>query len=147
MKSFWRAPAAKSQLLSAKVAREVRSHGSGQSCTRSAFPQQPPLRLQGRKCFRAKAACEARSRISSSKIATCRQPACAAKTARRYGQQRLTRDRDMKGWVREVAQHHAREKTVTHSIMRSIMHVAVRNATRSTVCNIMPAPHHAQHHA
>ena len=60
----------KSQLLSAKVAREVRSHGSGQSCTRSAFPQQLPLWLRSRKCFRAKAACEARSRSSSSNIAT-----------------------------------------------------------------------------
>ena len=86
------------------MAREVCSHGSGHGCTRSAFPQQIQLRLQSRKCFRARKhalaapartsklqafKCEshvrkALSRISNSKIATCKHkssmPRCAPGT-------------------------------------------------------------------
>ena len=145
----------------AKVVRKVHSRSSSSSC----------------KCFRAKVACEARSRSSSSniatsifarecnvrkvrsrisswKIATCRRKSSApflrSQTVRRHGQERLTRERHMKGWVREVAQHHAREgpsrvasraasctasgaALCATSCLRSIMRNITRSFTRSSV--------------
>ena len=127
--------------------REIRSHGSGQSYTQ---------------CLRAKLACEERWRSSSSNIATSifkceshvRKARCKSsmpgtllqlktpaflrsQTARRYGQERLARERDMTGWVREVAQHHAREGLS-------------RIASCAASCTALAqrrAQHRVQHHA
>ena len=156
MKSFQRAPAAKSQLLRAKVVKCIRMAPAKVVCevrSRSS---------SSRKCLHAKVACEARSRssssniatsifkrgrssrISSSQIATCKRKSSMSSTLlqlspaflRSQPARRLTRERDMQDWAREVAQHHAREG---QSRVAAVQHHARRRAQRH-------AQHHVQNH-